>query len=166
MLAGDVGEDVAWRVKLPAPRHKRLADFRVAVLPPIPWHPVDGQIEAALEDLASRLGRLGCTVRRRSPSPGDHREQHALYRSLLSTVTNARVDEETRRQRVAIYEKEDDEFSRATCSAAGAPGDYILWNGSRSSSARAGGVLPGVGRAAGPAINVLAYPHIDRAGRG
>ena len=68
VLAGpDVGEDVAWRVKLPAPRHKRLADFRVAVLPPIPWHPVDGQIEAALEDLASRLGRLGCTVRRAQP---------------------------------------------------------------------------------------------------
>ena len=30
------GEDAAWHVKLPAPRHKRLADFRVAVLPPIP----------------------------------------------------------------------------------------------------------------------------------
>ena len=115
VLAGpDVGEDVAWRVKLPAPRHKRLADFRVAVLPPIPWHPVDGQIEAALEDLASRLARLGCTVRRAQPEIlGDHREQHALYRSLLSAVTSARVDEETRRQRVAMYEKVDDEFSRA-----------------------------------------------------
>src|SRR5262249_18307699 len=56
VLAGaDAGEDVAWRVKLPPPRRKRLADFRVAVLPWIPWLPVDGQISAALDDLASRL---------------------------------------------------------------------------------------------------------------
>ena len=167
VLAGpDVGEDVAWRVKLPAPRRKRLADFRVAVLPPIPWHPVDGQIEAALEDLASRLGRLGCTVRRAQPEIlGDHREQHALYRSLLSAVTNARVDEETRRQRVAMYEKVDDEFSRAHLRGLqGTPGDYIVWNGRREQF-RAGwrtffqewDVL------LAPAINVLAYPHIERA---
>ena len=29
------GEDVAWRLDLPASRHERLADFRVAVLPPL-----------------------------------------------------------------------------------------------------------------------------------
>ena len=47
VLAGpEVGEDVAWKVTLPAARRERLADFRVAVLPPIPWHPVDEQIRA------------------------------------------------------------------------------------------------------------------------
>jgi amidase len=167
VLAGpDVGEDVAWRVKLPAPRHKRLADFRVAVLPPIPWHPVDGQIEAALEDLASRLGRLGCTVRRAQPEIlGDYREQHALYRSLLSAVTSARVDEETRRQRVAMYEKVDDEFSRAHLRGLqGRPGDYIAWNGRREQF-RAGwrAFFQEWDVLLAPAINMLAYPHIARA---
>src|SRR5499426_2235492 len=36
VLAGpEIGEDVAWRVELPPARHERLADFRVAVMPPI-----------------------------------------------------------------------------------------------------------------------------------
>src|SRR5216683_7354155 len=64
VLAGpDVGEDVAWRVELPPARRERLADFRVAVLQPIPWVGVDGQIARALDELASRLGRLGCAVK-------------------------------------------------------------------------------------------------------
>jgi amidase len=167
VLAGpDVGEDVAWRVELPRTRHERLADFRVAVLPPIPWLGVDGQITAALDGLASRLGRLGCTVKQAQPEAlGDHREHHGLYRSLLSAVTSARVDEETRRKRVAMYEKAGDEFSRAHVRGLTArPGDYILWNGRREQYRaawraffREWDVL------LAPAINVLAYPHIERA---
>ena len=167
VLAGpEVGEDVAWRVKLPAPRHTRLADFRVAVLPSIAWHPVDAQIEAALEDVAARLGRLGCTVKRAQPEIlGDQREQHALYRSLLSAVTSARVDEETRRRRVAMYQKMDDEFSRAHLRGLEArPGDYIAWNGRREQF-RAGwrAFFQQWDVVLAPAINVLAYPHIARA---
>src|SRR5262245_6035223 len=111
VLAGpDVGEDVAWRVELPRARHERLADFRVAVLPPIPWLDVDSQIVGALDQLATRLGKLGCTVKQAQPELlGDHREHHALYRSLLSAVTSARVDEETRLRRIAMYEKAGDE---------------------------------------------------------
>jgi amidase len=167
VLAGpDVGEDVAWRVELPRARHERLADFRVAVLPPIPWLSVDGQIAGALDELASRLGRLGCAVKQAQPEAlGDHREHHALYRSLLSAVTSARVDEETRRKRIAMYEKADDEFSRAHVRGLTArPGDYILWNGRREQYRaawraffREWDVL------LAPAINVLAYPHIERA---
>ena len=168
VLAGpDVGEDVAWRVKLPAPRHERLADFRVAVLPPIPWHPVDDQIEAALEDLASRLGRLGCAVRRAQPEIlGDHREHHALYRSLLSAVTSARVDEETRRQRVAMYEKVGRRvLARPPARAPGsARATTSLWNGRREQY-RAGwrAFFQDWDVLLAPAINVLAYPHVERA---
>ena len=57
ILAGpEVGEDVAWRVELPAARRERLADFRVGVLPAIPWIALDDQIASTLEDLATRLG--------------------------------------------------------------------------------------------------------------
>jgi amidase len=167
ILAGpDVGEDIAWRVELPPARRERLADFRVAVLPWIPWLGVDGQLVAALDDLASRLGRLGCTVKPAQPEAlGDHREHHALYRSLLSAVTSARVDEATRRRRIAMYEKAGDEFSRGHLRGLTAPaGDYILWNGRREQYRaawraffREWDVL------LAPAINVLAYPHIDRA---
>ena len=96
---------------------------------------------------------------------GDHREHFGLYRTLLSAITGARVDEEGRRQRIAMYRKFDDEFSRAHLRGLeGRAGDYILWNGKRE-----------MYRAAwrtffhdwdvllAPAINVLAYPHIERA---
>ena len=167
VLAGpDVGEDVAWRVELPPARHNRLAGFRVAVLPPIPWLDVDSRISSALDDLASRLGRLGCTVKQAQPEGlGDFREHHKLYRSILSAVTSARIDEGARRQRIAMYEKAGDEFSRAHLLGLTAPpSDYIVWNARREqyraawrSFFREWDVL------LAPAINVLAYPHIERA---
>jgi amidase len=167
ILAGpDVGEDVAWRVELPAARRERLGDFRVGVLPAVPWLAVDDQIASALEDLATRLGKLGCTVKRVQPDGlGDWREHHALYRTLLSAVTGARLDEETRRQRLAMYRKHDDEFSRAHVRGLeGTAGEYLLWNGKREQYRvawraffRDWDVL------LAPAINVLAYPHVERA---
>jgi amidase len=167
ILAGpDVGEDVAWRVVLPPARGTRLTDFRVGVLPPIPWLAVDDQIAATVEDLASRLGRLGCTVKRVQPdSLGDFREHHALYRSLLSAVTGARMDEGARQQRIEMLRTHDDEFARAQLRGLeGTAGDYILWN-SRREQYRAAwraffrewDVL------LAPAMNVLPYPHVDRA---
>src|SRR5262245_27769944 len=163
VLAGpDVGEDVAWRVELPPARHTRLADFRVAVLPPIAWLPVDDEISAAIDGLASRLGALGCTVKRTLPDGmGDWREHHGLYRSLLSAVTGARLGAEERTRRIAMFRAHDDEFTRAALRGyEGSAGDYILWNGQREryraawrAFFRDWDVL------VAPAINVLAYPH-------
>src|SRR5262249_28182392 len=63
VLAGpEVGEDVAWRVELPVARHQRLGEFRVGVLPPVPWITLDDRIAAALEDVAAHLARMGCVV--------------------------------------------------------------------------------------------------------
>jgi amidase len=167
VLAGpEVGEDVAWKVTLPAARRERLADFRVAVLPPIPWLPVDEQITAAQHDLAGRLAKMGAVVKEVQPDGlGDHREYHAFYRTLLAAVTGARVDGETRRQRVAAFRAAGDDFSLgAARGLEGTAGDYILWNGRREQYRaawraffREWDVL------LAPAINVLAYPHIERA---
>jgi amidase len=167
VLAGaDVGEDVAWRVALPPARHDRLGAFRVAVLPAIPWLAVDDQIAGALEAVASRLAGLGCTVKHVQPDAlGDHREHHALYRSLLAAVTGARVDDSTRRARIAMWRRVDDDLARAHLRGLeGTAGDYIVWNGRREhyraawrAFFRDWDVL------LAPAINVLAYPHIERA---
>ena len=114
VLAGpEAGEDVAWRVELPPARRDRLADFRVAVLPPIPWLAVDDEILQALEELAARLRRLGATVKEVQPDVfGDHRGHHQLYRSLLSAMTSARETVDGRQQRIAYWKQGDDEFSR------------------------------------------------------
>ena len=167
VLAGpDVGEDVAWKVTLPAARRDRLADFRVAILPPIPWHPVDDQIAAGLQDLAGRLTRLGAVVKETQPEGlGDHREYHGFYRTLLSAVTGARVDAETRRHRIATFRAAGDDLSLAAARGfEGTAGDYILWHGRREQHRaawraffREWDIL------LAPAINVLAYPHIERA---
>jgi len=166
VLAGpDVGEDVAWRVALPPARGARLSDFRVAVLPPLPWLGLDAQIATALEGLASRLSRLGCTVTRAQPDGfGDLREHHALYRSLLAAITHARMDAATRAQRIAMVRKHDDEFSRAQLRGMEAcAGDYIVWNGKREGYRAAWrAFFRDWDVLLAPAINVLPYPHIDR----
>jgi amidase len=166
VLAGpEVGEDVAWRVTLPRPRHERLSDFRVAALPAIPWLPVDDEIVVAQQELASRLGRLGATVKEAQPDLlGDHRSHHQLYRSLLSAMTSARVDEEARRARIEMWRKPDDEFSRAHLRGlAGAPGDFVLWGGQREMYRQAWrAFFRDWDVLLAPAMNVLAYPHIER----
>ncbi|MGH7299634.1 MAG: amidase [Candidatus Rokuibacteriota bacterium] len=167
VLAGpDVGEDVAWKVALPPARRERLADFRVAVLPPIPWHPVDEQVTAALADLAGRLGRLGAVVKEAQPEGlGDHREYHGLYRTLLAAVIGARMDAESRRQRAAMFRAAGDDLSIAHARGfEGSAGDYILWHGRREQHRAAWrAFFRDWDVLLAPAINVLAYPHIERA---
>ena len=167
VLAGpDVGEDVAWRVELPPARRDRLADFRVAVLPAIPWLTVDDEITGALQDLAARLGRLGATVKEAQPDGfGDQRAHHQLYRSLLSAMTSARETAEGRQKSIAYWKQGDDEFARASLRGhEGAPGEFVLWGAQREGYRQAWrtffrdwDVL------LAPAINVLAYPHVERA---
>ncbi len=167
VLAGpEVGEDVAWRVELPPARRSRLADFRVAVLPSIPWLAVDDEITLALQELTARLGRLGATVKEVQPDAfGDHRAHHQLYRSLLTAMTTARETPEGRQKRIAFWKQGDGEFARASLRGLeGAPGDFVLWGAQREGFRQ-------VWRAffrdwdvlLAPAINVLAYPHIERA---
>ena len=166
VLAGpDVGEDVAWRVALPPARHDRLADFRVAVLPAIPWLTVDDEITLALQELAARLGRLGATVKEVQPDAfGDHRAHHQLYRSLLAAMTSARETAEGRRKRIDFWTQAPDEFSRAHLRGLdGAPGDFVLWGAQREGYRQAWrAFFRDWDVLLAPAINVLAYPHIAR----
>jgi amidase len=167
VLAGpEIGEDVAWKVTLPAARRERLADFRVAILPPIPWLVVDSQITAALHGLADRLAKLGAVVKEVQPDGlGDHREYHGFYRTLLSAVTGARVDAETRRQRIATLREAGDDLSMgAVRGLEGSAGDYLIWNGRREQHRAAWrAFFRDWDVLLAPAINVLAYPHIERA---
>jgi amidase len=167
VLAGpDVGEDIAWRVELPAARRERLADFRVAVLPPIPWVTVDDEILAAQEEVASRLGRLGATVKQIQPDIfGDHREHHNLYRTLLSAVTGARVEGEERQKRIAMWRDSGNEFAPAVVRGLeGTASNYIIWHGQREHYRAAyRAFFQDWDVLLAPAITTLAYPHIDRA---
>jgi amidase len=129
----EAGEDAAWRLALPPARRERLADFRVAVLPPIDWLPVDAEILAAQDELASRLGRLGCQVKTVQPDVlGDHRRHYALYLQLLAAVISASLPQERRRQKVEVLRTRDDEWALAQVRGIeGTAPDYIAWHGQR-----------------------------------
>jgi amidase len=82
VIAGPgIGEDVGWQLRMPAARHQRLSGYRVAVLPAIPWLPMDDQIMAAVDDLATKLSRAGAKVEQTQPEIlADMRDFYALYR--------------------------------------------------------------------------------------
>ena len=163
VLAGpDAGEDVAWRVELPPARHDRLADFRVAVLPPIPWLAVDDEITRALQELAARLGRLGATVKE-APARrlrGPSRASPALSVAALTAMTSARETAEGRQKRIAFWKQGDDEFARASLRGLeGAPGDFVLWGGAaRGIPPGVACLLPRLGRASRPCHQRAAVP--------
>jgi amidase len=161
----EAGEDIAWRLTIPPARRERLSEFRVAVLPSIDWLPLDAEIGAALDGLASRLGRLGCFVKIAQPDMlGDHREHYALYLTLLAAMTSARVPADQRRERLEVMRTRDDEWSRALQRGieSGAP-DFVAWGAQREryraawrTFFRDWDVL------LAPAFFVPAYPHWDK----
>jgi amidase len=129
----DVGDDVALTLSLPRARRERLADFRVAVLPPIPWVPLAHEVSAALERFVEQLAKHGCTVARTQPDGlGDQREAYALYLTLLTAVTSAASPKELRERRLELLRQRDDEDAAAQIRALeGWAGDYLTWNGAR-----------------------------------
>lgn len=87
ILAGpDDDEAVGYRLDLKAPRHARLADYRVLMLDSHPAAAVDSRIRAALERLASGLEAAGAKVARRSESLPNLAAAHGVYVTLLMTA--------------------------------------------------------------------------------
>jgi amidase len=135
VVAGpDTGEDGAWRLQIPPARHERLAGFRVAVMPPIAWLPVDAEIVAALDRVATRLGAAGAHVAQAQPDGfGDLREHQRLYLSLLMVMTNVATPAETRHELAAAARRAaGNDFGEAQARGFEASAaDYIQWFGQR-----------------------------------
>lgn len=105
----EVDEQVAWRLSLPAARHTRLVDCRVAVLPRVDWVPTDPEILAAQERLVARLRKHGCKVEEaQPPTLGNHRESYALYSSLVTIMLTAGTPAEHRQKRLDRLRTLDD----------------------------------------------------------
>ncbi|MCB1644858.1 MAG: hypothetical protein KDI36_05370 [Pseudomonadales bacterium] len=68
-LAGpEPGEDTAWQLHLPAPRHTALKDFRVAVIPSVLDATASNAVNSALQDLTDLLIKEGASVTRAAPA--------------------------------------------------------------------------------------------------
>lgn len=128
----DVGEDAAWNLAVPPPRHDHLAAFRVAILPTIPWLPVDDEITATVENLAAELSRAGAQIKIIQPDGfGDLRRHHELYCCLLS-VWSSINSSESRKQHLAENMRKSDEFgefyARGLLASAS---EYLVWHAER-----------------------------------
>ena len=89
ILAGpEADEAVGYGVHLPAPRHARLADYRVLMLDEHPLAPVDSEIRGALDRLARDLETEGPTVARSSDLLPDLAAAHGAYVTLLMTTVS------------------------------------------------------------------------------
>ncbi len=127
VIAGPVvGEDVAWRLELPAPRHTALADFRVAILPRADWLPVDNEIVAALDDLAAKLRSLGATVAEVQPEGYDLHKHDETYTALLNFYIFADISDEMRAGMAAELRQSSNPFDQATLLGITASGPQLL----------------------------------------
>ena len=82
----ELAEGVGYKLGLPPPRHDKLADFRVLVIDKHPLCPTAASIAAAINGLAERLGKSGCTILRQSTALPDLAQTSRIYRELLSAV--------------------------------------------------------------------------------
>ena len=164
VAGAEVGEAVAWRLSLPAARHTRLADFRVAVLPHVSWVPLAAEVADAQERLIERLAAIGCKVSRvQPPLLGDHRDAFALYLTLVTAMTTADAPPERRQRRLERLRTRHDDLSRAQLRAlTGSAVDYLEWHASRERLRAAWRELfCSWDVLICPAFCRLAYPHLE-----
>lgn len=84
VLAGPEGREAkAYRLDLPAPRGKRLSDYRVLVLTEHPDYPLDAEVAAAVEGLAANLQRAGVKVGRQSALMPTFEEMRSTFEAFV-----------------------------------------------------------------------------------
>ena len=87
VLAGpDESEAIGYSLALRAPRHERLADYRVLILDHHPLAATDDEIRDALHGLADRLENLGARVDRQTDLLPDLVEAQEVYGAILNTA--------------------------------------------------------------------------------
>jgi len=170
VLAGpEVGEDVAWRVELPKPRHEDARGFRVAVLDAPDWAPVDAELIAARDRVIEALAKAGARVARAQPEEmGDWRAHFVLYLRMLGYMMSLRWSDDERRRRSAKMRRADDEFSHAQPEGiAASAAQLFMWHVGREKARAAWRRFFGDWDALlAPAFHTQAFEHIDFAGAG
>ena len=100
LIGPEPGEDTGWKLDLPQSRHQRLADFRVALLPPPLGVKVAASMQARLEELVSFLSRQGALVAEAAP-PFNLEDYFHDYLRLLSAIVSIRTPREERELQAA-----------------------------------------------------------------
>lgn len=89
-----LGEDTAWRLEMPEARAGHLSDFRVAVMPPMPWVRATDEMQARVDELASFLSRQSATVAQAMPAVDMEQYFHDYLRLLMVETSSGMRREE------------------------------------------------------------------------
>jgi amidase len=114
VVAGpDIGEEIAWQLKLPAPRHERLSEFRVAIYPGADWRPVSSEITGAIEQLAAALRKAGAQVGVAQPEGFEDggRDHNEIFSAIAGAIQGSRLSEEDRKARAEVLRASGDPFA-------------------------------------------------------
>jgi amidase len=99
-----------WKLDLPAPARKSLADYRVAIWPTDEISPVAQEVADRAVRIGETLARLGAKVSDTARPAFDVREGHRNYLSLLNSIMSAALapDEFAALQKSAAESDPDD----------------------------------------------------------
>jgi len=80
----------AWQIDLPAPRARRLRDFRVAVWLSSPLSEIDASVLDRIGAAVAAIQAAGASVDEKARAPLGDEEQHRLFMLLLRAATATR----------------------------------------------------------------------------
>jgi amidase len=121
-------DGIGYKLALPAPRHDKLAEFRVLVIDRHPLCPTAASISAALDGLVDRLAKLGCTVLRTSPKMPDLASTTRNYVELLAAFFSADLSPDDRlRVEAAAQALSPDDLSISAARLRGVTMSHAAW---------------------------------------
>lgn len=85
-------DSAAWRIDLPAPRRRALADYRIAICPDDAFCPVECEIADAIGRAGDALAKAGATVRASRPAIDFESSFRLYYRMLAATLASGYDD--------------------------------------------------------------------------
>jgi amidase len=121
-------DGIGYKLALPAPRHDKLADFRVLVIDKHPLCSTAASIAAALDGLADRLAKLGCIVLRTSSKMPDLARTTRNYVELLAASSSADLSPDDRlRIEAAAQALSPDDLSISAARLRGSTMSHAAW---------------------------------------
>jgi len=102
MAGADEIDGIGWRLALPAPRAKRLRDYKVAVMLTDPQSEVDDEVQARLQGVADFLARQKAKVSDTARPAIDTAEAQRDYVFLLRAATSGRQSAEEYRANLEV----------------------------------------------------------------
>jgi len=164
LASDELMDGIGYKLALPPPRHDKLADFRVLVIDKHPLCPTAASVSAALDGLADRLAKLGCTVLRASPKMPDLARTTRNYVELLAAFFSADTPPDDRlRIEAAAQALSPDDLSISAARLRGATMSHPAWI--RTNRIRGGlragwqALFEDVDVVLSPPMPTVAFPH-------